>query len=325
MNSARLFARKNFLSLATVGTFLIAISEMIFMGGPFAAYFYSIYSPVLTWTESRPYLVWLNDFFILHLSTPRSAWFANFVKLPRYLLHLGGALFVVHAVYLYWMKLVRKEVATDLLYRYIRHPQYLSFSVAGLGLVFHWPRFINLLLFFVMLFGYYALARNEEQRMERQYGDVYRVYKEQTAMFFPGRVIEKTINSALGWLPTPYVRGYVALFILLVAGLASSVLLRAGSVQSLHYEALPKALVIFLEEPAGVDPKTIENQIARISAEDSPQKGTVRLFYVLSDKGTLRHLLVDSGVTYEGLKRGSLPEGAWYLVRASASYCSADT
>jgi hypothetical protein len=65
--------RSRFFAVATVGAFLIAISEMVFMASPFAAYFYSAFSPVLKWTENHSYLMWLTDFFVPHLSTPASA------------------------------------------------------------------------------------------------------------------------------------------------------------------------------------------------------------------------------------------------------------
>ena len=120
-----------FLSVASAGAFLLAISEMIFMASPFAAYFYSVYSPVLTWTESHSFLIWLTDFFVPHLSTPSSAWFGSLLKLPRYLTLIGLASFAIHAVYLYWMKFVKKTVATALLYRYVRHPQYLSLGISA--------------------------------------------------------------------------------------------------------------------------------------------------------------------------------------------------
>ncbi len=140
----------------------MATFKMFFMGGPFAVYFYGVYSPFLTWTQSSPYLIWLSDFFMPHLSTPESWLLRVLTGGPRYLLYIGLASFAIHAGYLYWMKFVRKDIATRLLYRYVRHPQYSSLAIAGAGLVFHWPRFINLILLFLMLFGYYVLARNEE-------------------------------------------------------------------------------------------------------------------------------------------------------------------
>jgi protein-S-isoprenylcysteine O-methyltransferase Ste14 len=318
--------RARFFSIASLGAFLIAISEMVFMASPFAVYFYNAYSPVLTFTESHSSLIWLTDFFVPHLSTPDSAWFGALVKLPRYLALIGMASFAVHAVYLYWMKFARRKVATGLLYRYVRHPQYLSFAVAGLGLVFLWPRFINLLLFFVMLIGYYALARAEEERVERQHGEQYLLYKQHTAMFFPGRIGGRIVEVILGWLHSPSMRSYVALVLLLVVGLTGSFLVRAASIKHLHHVVLPNALVVFLEKPEGVSESKIESEITRLLTDQPARKGSVPAFYVLSKKGTLRHLLLDSGITRDVLNRSKLPDASsWYLVEASASYCASAT
>jgi protein-S-isoprenylcysteine O-methyltransferase Ste14 len=316
--------RARFLSLASVGVFLIAISEMIFMASPFAAYFYSVYSPLLTWTENHSFLIWLTDFFVPHLSTPASAWFGFLAKLPRYLFFVGLASFAVHAVYLYWMKFVRKGIATGLLYRHIRHPQYLSFAIAGLGLIFYWPRFINLLLWVVMLIGYYALARAEEQRVEHRHGEQYLLYKQRTAMFIPGKLGERIAETIFGWLPRP-LRGYAALVLLLAMGLTVGFQARAASTRNLNYVVLPNALIVFLDEPPRAGLGTIESEIARVMAGQPAPKGSVPLFYVVSERHTLQHLLLDSGISRDALSASSFPDASWYLVSASASYCAAAT
>jgi protein-S-isoprenylcysteine O-methyltransferase Ste14 len=317
--------RARFLSAAGVGAFLIAISEMVFMSSPFAAYFYSAYSPILTWTESHSYLIWLTDFFVPHLSTPGSAWVDGLLKLPRYLVLIGLASFVIHAVYLYWMKFVKRKIATALLYRYVRHPQYLSFAVAGLGLVFLWPRFINLLLFFLMLIAYFVLARVEEERVERLHGEQYLLHKQHTGMFLPGRIGGKSVEALLGWLPSNSMRSYVALILLLVAGLAAGFFLRGASIKHLHHVALPNALVIFLEEPDGVSQNKLESEIAGVLGGQPARNGSIPLFYVLSKKGTLHHLLIDSGITRSAAAVNKLPAASWYLVEASATYCASGT
>ena len=324
-NNPHLVTRARLLSVASVGAFLIAISEMVFMASPFAAYFYTAYSPVLTWTESHSFLIWLTDFFVPHLSTPSSAWFSGLIKLPRYLTLIGLASFIVHAAYLYWTKFVKKTMATALLYRYVRHPQYLSFAVAGLGLVFLWPRFFNLLLFFLMLLGYYALARNEEQRMQRKYGEQYLLYEQRTAMFIPGRVGGKIVDAVFAWLPSPSIRSYVALLLLLVVGVTGGFLVRGASVKHLHYVVLPRALIIYLQEPGGVSESKIESEIMRVLADAPAQRGSIPVFCVLSRKDALHHLLIDSGVTRGAAASGKLPDASWYLVGASASYCTSAT
>jgi hypothetical protein len=240
---------------------------------------------------------------------------------------IGIASFAVHAAYLYWMKFVRKGIATALLYRYVRHPQYLSFAVAGLGLIFLWPRFINLLLFFVMLIGYYALARSEEERVGRQHGEQYLLYKQHTAMFIPGRIGGRIVDAILGWLPSPSMRSYVALVLLLVVGLTGSFLVRAASIKHLHHVLLPNALVVFLQEPVGLSNSKIESEITRLLADQPARRGSVPVFYVVPKQGILHHLLLDSGITRDALNRTKFPDGSssWYLVEASASYCSSAT
>lgn len=117
-------------------------------------------------------------------------------------------------------------------------------------------------------------------------------------------------------------RSYVALILLLLVGLTGSFFLRAASVRNLHRVVLSHALLIFLEEPAGVSQSKIESEITRVLADQPAGTGTVPVFYVVSRKGALHHLLIDSGITRGALNRGTLPDAPWYLVEASASYCS---
>jgi len=309
------------LSVASVGVFLLAVSEMIFMTSPFAAYFYSVYSPVLSLTQKHSYSIWLAEFFVLHLSTPSTTWLEWFLMFPRYLVLIGLASFVIHAAYLYWTKFVRKTVATALLYRYIRHPQYTSFAVAGLGLVFLWPRFINLLLFLVMLIGYYALARNEEERVQHQHGEQYVLYKQRTGMFLPGNLGGRMVEATLGWLPYPSIHGYVALIVLLLASLAGSFYVRGAFVRNLHYVVQSRALVVFLNGPAGVNQSETIGEITRLSANQPPRVASVPLFYVVSKKDSLHHLLIDSGIERDAVTQSKIPNASWYLVEASAGFC----
>lgn len=43
-------------------------------------------------------------------------------------------------------------------YRHIRHPQYLSLGIAGLGLLTYWPRMIIVVFYLLMRTAYYGLA-----------------------------------------------------------------------------------------------------------------------------------------------------------------------
>ena len=90
-------------------------------------------------------------------------------------------------------------MVTGILYRRIRHPQYLFLAIAGLGLLLFWPRFFILILYVNMLFVYYLLARHEEQRMLEQHGGSYRAYMNQTVMFLPGEPGRKIFRSLFSW------------------------------------------------------------------------------------------------------------------------------
>src|SRR5205823_10525241 len=110
-----------------------------------------------------------------------------------------------------------------------------------------------------------------------------------------------------------------ALALLLVVALAGSFLVRAASIKNLHYVVLPKALLVFLDEPAGVSQSKIESEITRILADQDAPSAAVPLFYVLSKKETLHHLLIDSGFTRDDLTHRNLQYALWNIARSSAS------
>ena len=171
----------------TALVFYLAIGlEVIVMITPFTAYFYSIYAPVLNRLEASPSTAWVTAFFLPHISYTGDVFLTVLAYLAPILLGLGLAIFFVCAYQVYSAKLLKRGVVSSGLYAWIRHPQYLGLGIAGLGLLLYWPRFIILVLYLTMLFVYYLLARNEEWRMEKKFGDSYRNYKERIAMFLPG-------------------------------------------------------------------------------------------------------------------------------------------
>jgi hypothetical protein len=54
-----------------------------------------------------------------------------------------------------------------------------------------------------MLFVYYILARNEEDKMLKQHGDSYASYMQRTAMFVPGELGGKIFRAFFGWIKSP--------------------------------------------------------------------------------------------------------------------------
>ena len=89
-----------------------------------------------------------------------------------------------------WRELhrARKEgrLVTDHLYGLVRHPQYTGLFIAlfGEGIV-HWPTVFSVALFPVIVLAYYLLARSEERKVEEEFGDEYREYRQRVPMFTP--------------------------------------------------------------------------------------------------------------------------------------------
>jgi len=167
--------------------FYVAIAlEVVVMVTPFTAYFYTIYAPVLNWLESSPLTAWLTAFFLPHISYTGDPILTALAYLGPIFFGLGLVIFLVCAYQVYSAKLLRRGVVCGGLYAWIRHPQYLGLGIAGLGLLLYWPRFIILVSYLSMLVIYYLLARNEEWRMEKKFGDAYRNYRSRISMFVPG-------------------------------------------------------------------------------------------------------------------------------------------
>ncbi len=178
--------------LTTAGLHVAVVLEIAIMSTPFASYYYAAYGPVLEFLNKSPWLFWLNELFFTHLSEPNSVLLYAIRNVGRVLAYGGLVCFAIHACYLYWVKLVKRAIATRLLYAYVRHPQYACWIAASVGLAILWPRFVNIYLSFAMTLAYYALAKHEEQSMTRQHGDAYLASVASRGMFLP-KLFSRTV------------------------------------------------------------------------------------------------------------------------------------
>ncbi len=86
----------------------------------------------------------------------------------------------------YWSKEAGEgELVKTGIYRYIRHPQYTGFLLITLGMIFDWLTLPLIIMWPLLLFIYYRLARREEADMLAEFGDAYRRYQAHTGMFLP--------------------------------------------------------------------------------------------------------------------------------------------
>lgn len=166
--------------------YLLIAFEIFYMAGPFAAYFYGVYNPILNFFNQSPLLSVLNSFFLPHVSRETSSALINAHNyVGTIFAAFGFIVFCIGACQIYYSKFARKGAVTGGIYNFVRHPQYTSFAVCGLGLLILWPRYINLFMYATMLFVYYLLARAEEKECEGKFGQSYIDYKNNTSMFFP--------------------------------------------------------------------------------------------------------------------------------------------
>lgn len=71
------------------------------------------------------------------------------------------------------------------IYKYIRHPLYLSIFLLGTGIVLKNPGTIQIILGSVNLVAVYFTSRIEENEMIAKFGQEYRQYMTETKMFIP--------------------------------------------------------------------------------------------------------------------------------------------
>jgi protein-S-isoprenylcysteine O-methyltransferase Ste14 len=269
--------------------YLLIGLEIIIMISPFAAYFYSGYGPLLNALYAFPATAWLTGFFLPHAVVAKSD-LLNFINgFGRTLFSLGIIAFLIGAFQIYTAKIRRKGVVTGILYRWIRHPQYLFLAISGLGLLLFWPRFFILVMYVSMLFTYYLLARHEEQRMLAQHGESYRGYMEHTGMFLPGNPGGKIFRLLFGWsnskglaLGLAYTFTLV-LFIVVAFGLRSYTISRSSIVK---IPAKNLTAVSITPQPD----ESIQN-IVDIAFQDSNLTASIENYHKQGHKGFMVHIM----------------------------------
>ncbi|MCX6152275.1 MAG: isoprenylcysteine carboxylmethyltransferase family protein [Ignavibacteriales bacterium] len=176
--------------IASLFYILIAF-EFMFMASPFAIYFYAVYGKGLGFLNDSPILAWLCRAFLPHIVKETYNGLLDIHNIIGWILIIFGFTgFCFGAAQVYYYKLTRKKEVIGGIYRIIRHPQYASLIICGLGLLILWPRYIALLSYLFMLFVYYFLAKMEERECEEKFGETYIEYKRKTQMFFPIRIAE---------------------------------------------------------------------------------------------------------------------------------------
>ena len=76
-------------------------------------------------------------------------------------------------------------LATTGPYAKIRHPQYVGFVLIMLGFLFQWPTILTLIMFPILVFMYTRLAKSEEKKAQKEFGEAYENYRNEVPAFIP--------------------------------------------------------------------------------------------------------------------------------------------
>ena len=77
------------------------------------------------------------------------------------------------------------ELITTSIYKYIRHPLYLSLILLGFGAMIKDPRLLQVVIALMNFAAMFLTARVEEKEMIARFGPDYNEYMQKSKMFFP--------------------------------------------------------------------------------------------------------------------------------------------
>lgn len=284
---------KRFLPAIGFAAYFLITFEMIFMVTPFALYYYSAYSPFLSAVSNIRGIAWLPAFFLPHLSADVVPSIGGLILLAG----LGG--FLIGAVQIYYAKFRKHGVVKSGFYKRVRHPQYLFLGIAGLGLLIVWPRFILLILYINVLWFYYFLAHNEEERMRSRYGAAYLEPMQRAPMFIPGEPGGRLAHLLFGWISERRLRLFVLYCASLVGAVAVAFSLRQVTFRSTTHLTLPDekiAAVSFLSGDGAELRQLIQVACSNHEIQDRLNQGSWTLIQVTQGKGSATHVMIDAGM-----------------------------
>lgn len=105
---------------------------------------------------------------------------------------IAGIITIVSAIFIIlgWKGIYRNRnsgrLVTNGIYRYMRHPQYTGIILIITAWLFAWPTLPTLIMWPILVYVYYRLARREESEMVAQFGKEYKDYMKKVSMFLPG-------------------------------------------------------------------------------------------------------------------------------------------
>jgi protein-S-isoprenylcysteine O-methyltransferase Ste14 len=113
----------------------------------------------------------------------------KFVLFPGIILPISNIIILagIFLIVLGWRRIYRAKNAlvTKGIYSQVRHPQYLGLILLTAGIAFLWPTFSTLVMWPILVFLYYRLAKEEEGVLEVRFGQEYVEYRRKVPRFVP--------------------------------------------------------------------------------------------------------------------------------------------
>jgi len=127
-------------------------------------------------------LYWLTYIYNIHLENYLLPSLSKWGAVDLALVVGGSAVFLL--AFVRWLRNHRGLITIGI-YGHVRHPQYLGFILAALGLSIRTLRPVSLLAWLTLVFGYVALASYEERGLIKRHGGVYLDYMSRTPFLLP--------------------------------------------------------------------------------------------------------------------------------------------
>ncbi len=103
-----------------------------------------------------------------------------------------GAFLMLAGLWIMWrawqqIHAAKGELVTGGLYARVRHPQYAGLFLITVGMLVQWPTALTFIMWPLLTWAYYRLAKKEEREMMDMFGAAYESYRRRVPAFVPSR------------------------------------------------------------------------------------------------------------------------------------------
>ncbi len=113
------------------------------------------------------------------------------LHIASYVFIIGGFVILSSAWNVLYQAQKARKLAVTGIYARVRHPQYIGFVMIMFGFLLQWPTILTVIMFPILVYMYYRLARREEQDSRETFGQAWEIYAAHVPAFIPGFSLSK--------------------------------------------------------------------------------------------------------------------------------------